>query len=849
MIKRLLFSLSFLFLLKPLFSQQVFMQGWYWDYPKTANGYSWADTLRLKAASLKQAGITHIWFPPHAVASFGTNSNGYDPKDLFIGDQTTGLGTRPSLNAMLAEFTAQGIAPVADVIFNHRDGGSAENNPAVKSYITNYYTAAKEPFPSDRYRCILPLGGSSGNGAGDYYFKLSSKSGDARFNAYQYKLYLQTNRVGYAGLPATTETEPNGGGDCGQGDNSITLGRDMIVNIENGTSCGTDEFKLSLTAGDFYAAGDTIFIYLNNTGGYSDHRIYGLWSSSRSADIVNDIQYQTYTNFSNMPSGRGQMNFEFFKPNSANAATTYLSGDWDGMYFFYDYDQFQKRTKDTLINYAKWNWTDLGVRGFRMDAVKHFTPEFVGDMLDSLHDAGMDPSMVVGEWYSTNTGELNGWINSVKSYMNPATQAAIHPKIFDFALRENLRQACDNPGFDSRNIFNGSLRDAAGTSGFNVVSFVNNHDFRDGSGFASLIRNNPILAYAYILTNNQVGVPTIFYPDYYGYPAPAGGLYAYHPTHLPPYKPEIDALIKVLQTYINGSPSVDYLNRFGTAYASNYIQGSADKALIYQLQGFAGNGHKDVLVAINLGSGTLQVDHAINTRGGLIPQGTRFTDILGRSAYPYQIVNAASQVYFELPPYSYSVWVQGDDPVLPITGLLFTATANKNEAILNWQIQENETAAYFEVQRSLDGIHYTTLNQVTAHAKNGMEQYHFIDENPAFNTALLYRIKITDKTNKYGYSDIRMLRFANPGLVVKLLGNPVQNNLQLQFKNDQAQKIYLSVYNDKAQKLLHEEINIDAGNTSRNILLGKWPAGNYHCLIQTQQGTKQTIQFSKLNEY
>lgn len=215
MIKRLLFHCPFNFIKTP-FSQQVFMQGWYWDYPKTANGYSWADTLRLKAASLKQAGITHIWFPPHAVASFGTNSNGYDPKDLFIGDQTTGLGTRPSLNAMLAEFTAQGIAPVADVIFNHRDGGSAENNPAVKSYITNYYTAAKEPFPSDRYRCILPLGGSSGNGAGDYYFKLSSKSGDARFNAYQYKLYLQTNRVGYAGLPATTETEPNGGGDCGQ---------------------------------------------------------------------------------------------------------------------------------------------------------------------------------------------------------------------------------------------------------------------------------------------------------------------------------------------------------------------------------------------------------------------------------------------------------------------------------------------------------------------------------------------------------------------------------------------------------------------------------------------------------
>lgn len=64
--------------------------------------------------------------------------------------------------------------------------------------------------------------------------------------------------MGYAGLPATTEAEPNGGGDCGQPDNNITLGRDMIVNIETGTPCGTDEFKLSLSAADFNAAGDTL---------------------------------------------------------------------------------------------------------------------------------------------------------------------------------------------------------------------------------------------------------------------------------------------------------------------------------------------------------------------------------------------------------------------------------------------------------------------------------------------------------------------------------------------------------------------------------------------------------------
>ncbi|RYE13371.1 MAG: DUF1939 domain-containing protein, partial [Sphingobacteriales bacterium] len=490
---------------------------------------------------------------------------------------------------------------------------------------------------------------------------------------------MQTTAKGFAGLPATAEAEPNGGGDCGQGNNPLILGQDVVVNVETGGSCNTDEFHLTLAAGDFNAAGDTIQIYITNTGGYSDHRIYGIYSTSTNSDIAGQLLYQTYTDYSNMPSGRGQMNFEFFKPNSANASTNTLGGDWDGMYFFYDYDQFQKRTADTLINYTKWNWTDLGVRGFRMDAVKHFSPEFVGNLLDSMHTAGMNPDMVVGEWYSTNAGELSGWVNNVKSFMDAGTQAAIQPKIFDFTLRENLRQACDDAGFDTRNIFNGSLRDAAGMSGFNVVTFVNNHDFRDGSGFASLIKNHPNLGYAYVLTNNQLGVPTVFYPDYYGYPAAAGGLYGYHPTGLPAYKPEIDRLMQVLKLYVNNSPSVDYLNRFSTPYSSNFIEGNSSRSLIYQLEGSASNGNKDVIVAINFGNTILKVDQQINNRGGLLGTSTMFTDVLGRSAFPYQLVDASGRVYIELPPHSYSVWVQGSLTVLPLNITQFSAVPKNNQ--------------------------------------------------------------------------------------------------------------------------------------------------------------------------
>jgi alpha-amylase len=90
------------------------MQGWYWDYPKTVAGKSWADSLNNKVVKLKDAGFTHVWLPPHTASSFGQGSNGYDPKDLYIGNTTTGFGNRPSLDALLNQLNSNSIHPVAD---------------------------------------------------------------------------------------------------------------------------------------------------------------------------------------------------------------------------------------------------------------------------------------------------------------------------------------------------------------------------------------------------------------------------------------------------------------------------------------------------------------------------------------------------------------------------------------------------------------------------------------------------------------------------------------------------------------------------------------------------------------
>ncbi|MBP9222054.1 MAG: hypothetical protein KBF42_11755, partial [Chitinophagales bacterium] len=318
--RRLIFTLLTIFF--PLVktnaqSPDFMMQGWYWNYPLFYTGIgNQIDYLAAEGAELKDAGFTYIWVPPLAKATSGSSSMGYNVRDYYdIGDfGPARWGNREGYENIKSVYGALGLNMVADVIYNHRDGGAWEDNGAVEGWIENMNAikidAGDQPFPSDRYQCYLPIGGATGNGAGTYYFKIHSASGHINFYNKPYQVIFWTNEVpaDYITAP-TAEIEPNGGGDCSEINNTIILGKRKDASIDN-VGCGTDEFALTISAADFDSAGDTIWIKMFNTGGagladMSDHFIYGLWNGAIAADIQSQIKYQTATDFTNLPSGEG----------------------------------------------------------------------------------------------------------------------------------------------------------------------------------------------------------------------------------------------------------------------------------------------------------------------------------------------------------------------------------------------------------------------------------------------------------------------------------------------------------------------------------------------------------------
>ncbi len=122
----------------PLKSQDVIMQGFYWnthpgDVTNTTTGGIWWDTLTLVAPQLAAAGFQTVWTPPPTKGFAGIWDMGYGTYDYFDlgefnskGTTRTRHGSRAELDAMIDALNANNINVMADVVLNHRGGADAQ---------------------------------------------------------------------------------------------------------------------------------------------------------------------------------------------------------------------------------------------------------------------------------------------------------------------------------------------------------------------------------------------------------------------------------------------------------------------------------------------------------------------------------------------------------------------------------------------------------------------------------------------------------------------------------------------------------------------------------------------------
>jgi alpha-amylase len=169
---------------------------------------------------------------------------------------------------------------------------------------------------------------------------------------------------------------------------------------------------------------------------------------------------------------------------------------------FADIDYSHPEVQKDVKNWGVWITKELGLKGFRLDAVQHFSERFTNEWVENLREQCGDDIFVVGEFWTGDAELMSKWLDDMDHKFS----------LYDAPLLYNFSQISKTEGGDLRKVFDNSLVQKQPIS---AVTVVMNHDTQPGQTVATPIEGffKP-LAYSLILLRNT-GYPCPFYGDLY----------------------------------------------------------------------------------------------------------------------------------------------------------------------------------------------------------------------------------------------------------------------------------------------------------------------------------------------
>lgn len=179
-------------------------------------------------------------------------------------------------------------------------------------------------------------------------------------------------------------------------------------------------------------------------------------------------------------------------------------GNYDYL-MFNDIDYRNEAVRKELENWGHWYYETTKVDGFRLDAVKHISSEFLVEWIDNMKATfNRDFFFVAENWNIVGVEELEEYIETTDG----------RTQLFDSLLHHNFYLAANaGKDYNLATIFDNTLVQRTPTL---AVTFVDNHDSQPLQALESFVEFwfRP-LAYAMILLR-EGGIPCVFYTDVYG---------------------------------------------------------------------------------------------------------------------------------------------------------------------------------------------------------------------------------------------------------------------------------------------------------------------------------------------
>ena len=166
----------------------------------------------------------------------------------------------------------------------------------------------------------------------------------------------------------------------------------------------------------------------------------------------------------------------------------------------------------------------------------------------------------------------------------------------------------------------------------------------------------------------------------------------------------------------------------------------------------------------------------------------------------------------------------------PVEWLDFDAQHVSNEVLLGWATAREQNSAYFEVERSMDGLIFQTIGRVDASGNtNDVRRYDFTDQD-LYNMdgqTVAYRLRQVDMDGSFSYSSVVQLDLAaQSSLELNVYPNPTVDRININWSSNEHVR-HIQVINMNGQAVYEKSFKLgdDLGRT--NIEVNDWAKGAY----------------------
>jgi len=182
--------------------------------------------------------------------------------------------------------------------------------------------------------------------------------------------------------------------------------------------------------------------------------------------------------------------------------------------------------------------------------------------------------------------------------------------------------------------------------------------------------------------------------------------------------------------------------------------------------------------------------------------------------------------------------------ILPLTLRSFTGRMIPDGARLQWQTDNEQHLAYFDIERSNDGSSYAFAGRTPAFNQPGIHDYSFTDKITV-SPVLYYRLKQADMDGRFTYSPVVRLSSDNTQEKIAVLApNPFRNTANLKLSLIAPQQINFTIIDNTGKGIRKGQWSLPAGNTVLPISLEGLAPGLYY-LELNGPGFHQLIPMAK----